>query len=571
MIRADVRGFCMPDCEEQIYSNEYLDFIISRDVTDVIPIPSTCIQPIDRENDTYFYPRSLAPEFELTGLYYSSLPKCFGLVDELALEVSGILKLQEQPALSLKGEGVLVGFIDTGVDYQNKAFRYADGSSKIWRIWDQTIQSGVHPKEYAYGSEYTREQINEALRQENPLEIVPSADIDGHGTFLAGVACGSAIPSDHFTGAAPSAEIAVVKLKEAKPYLKDFYFIPQKVSAYQENDIMCALHYLDKLAEERNMPLVICLGLGSNMGNRGEDGALTRALDILARKRRRCCVAAVGNEANERHHFQGKLKADMEFEAAELSVEENTPGFFVELWAAAPELYTVSVSSPTGELLPKIPYRRGMHQEYTFLFEQTTITIDYQMNGRQADNQLIYLRFWNVTPGIWTIYVYPQTVVTGEYHMWLPMQKFSGGNVFFLRPDPDQTITVPGNAAQVLSVGGYQIANGGIYLNSGRGFGFSGGVKPDVCAPAVDIYGPGLKNRYVRMTGTSAAAAVTAGACAQIMEWGLVRGKQIFLSSSDIRNMLIRGAKRSNDRIYPDRSFGWGLLDVYAAFETLRI
>ena len=116
------------------------------------------------------------------------------------------------------------------------------------------------------------------------------------------------------------------------------------------------------------------------------------------------------------------------------------PGFFIEMWANAPELYAVSVSSPTGEVLPKVPYRSGGRQEFVFIFEQTRVSIDYRLTGRRQGNQLIYLRFSNAAQGIWTINVDPQSIVTGDYNMWLPMRNFTSGNVFFLRSNPNHTI-----------------------------------------------------------------------------------------------------------------------------------
>ena len=98
----------MSDCEEKIYSNDYVDFIISKDVLDVIDLSSDCIQRIDEEKDTYFYPRSFFRIFDFPADSYASVPKCYGLLDETALEVSGILKLQQQPALALKGQGVMI-------------------------------------------------------------------------------------------------------------------------------------------------------------------------------------------------------------------------------------------------------------------------------------------------------------------------------------------------------------------------------------------------------------------------------------------------------------------------------
>ena len=127
----------MSDCEEKIYSNDYVDFIISKDVLDVIDLSSDCIQRIDEEKDTYFYPRSFFRIFDFPADSYASVPKCYGLLDETALEVSGILKLQQQPALALKGQGVMIGFIDTGIDYRNPVFQYSDGTTRIYRIWDR--------------------------------------------------------------------------------------------------------------------------------------------------------------------------------------------------------------------------------------------------------------------------------------------------------------------------------------------------------------------------------------------------------------------------------------------------
>ena len=100
------------------------------------------------------------PPLSVGSYSYSEIPKCYGLLDQTALEVSGILKMQNQPVLALKGRGVLIGFIDTGIDYTNPAFRYSDGSSRIVRIWDQTIQDGTPPVGILYGADYTREPVS---------------------------------------------------------------------------------------------------------------------------------------------------------------------------------------------------------------------------------------------------------------------------------------------------------------------------------------------------------------------------------------------------------------------------
>lgn len=561
----------MTNCKEQVYSNDYFDFIIYYGDVENIPEADACTQRIDDDYDIFYYPRKGLPPLSVGNYTYSTIPKCFGLLDTTALESSGILRMQNQPALSLKGNGVLVGFIDTGIDYTNPLFQYADGSTRIFRIWDQSIREGTPPPGILYGAEYSSEDINRALASENPLDVVPSHDEEGHGTFLAGVACGSEDIANDFIGAAPQAEIAVVKLKGAKQHLRDFYFIPEGVSAFQENDIMLAVSYLNGIAMMRNMPLVICMGLGNSMGSHGKDGMLPSYLNYISDRRKRVVAAATGNEANTRHHFQGNLSGGAAYEDVEITVESDMNGFFIELWADTPELYAVSVISPTGEQIPRIPVRTRASEEFTFVFEGTTVSVDYRMEAREQGSQLIYLRFTKPRKGLWTIRVFPRNIVTGVYHMWLPMQQMTEGTVFFLRSNPNITLTSPGTAARVITAGGYNAVNESIFIDSGRGFTVTEAVKPDFAAPAVNVSGPGLRGNYITYTGTSVAAAITAGACAQIMQWAIVDQNNPVLSSAGIKNMLIRGTRKSGDRIYPNREWGYGILDVYQAFNNLRV
>ena len=84
---------------------------------------------------------------------------------------AGILQIQEQPFLNLRGSGVLVGIVDTGIDYTSSVFRYEDGTSKIVSIFDQST-IGTPPYDFRLGQEYTREQINQALQSEDPFSVV---------------------------------------------------------------------------------------------------------------------------------------------------------------------------------------------------------------------------------------------------------------------------------------------------------------------------------------------------------------------------------------------------------------
>jgi hypothetical protein len=184
-------------------------------------------------------------------------------------------------------------------------------------------------------------------------------------------------------------------------------------------------------------------------------------------------------------------------------------------------------------------------------------------------DQLIFVRFERPVRGIWTLSVYPDTTITGNFHVWLPMTGMLPSEVFFLKPNPDVTLTIPSIASVPITVGGYQATEGSLYLNSGRGFTASALVKPNFTAPAVGVQAVGIRGSYVTMTGTSAAAAITAGACAQLLEWGAVRRQDLALNSVEIGNILIRGCRREADRFYPNTSWGYGKLDVYQALANL--
>lgn len=330
-------------------------------------------------------------------------------------------------------------------------------------------------------------------------------------------------------------------------------------------------HYLNGVANILNRPLVICVALGNSAGSHASEGFLPSYLNYICGRRKRVVVTAAGNEANARHHFQGRIIGEMEHEDAEITVEENTKGFFVELWASAPELYAVTIISPSGEQIPRILVRRGASEQFHFIFEGTTITVDYRIDTKETASQLIFFRFIRPTPGLWTIRIFPQLTVTGNYHLWLPLRELTDGNNFFLRSNPEITLTSPSAARQVITVGGYQASNTSIYADSGRGYTITGEIKPDFVAPAVDVYGPGLLGNFITFTGTSAAAAITAGACAQIMQWAIVDQNNTVMSNTSIKNMLIRGTAKPENRTCPNREWGYGTLDVFGAFQNLRL
>lgn len=559
----------MDDCTSAVYSNDYYDLITEIHTGREFAFLPSCVQELNSGFVTGYWPREGMPPFTVINYTYTAIPKLFTTLDELAMEASGILRMQNQPTLPLKGQGVLVGIIDTGIDYQNQLFRNEDGSSRIAGIWDQTRESGPPPQNFIYGAEYRSEQINEALLSREPLSVVPVTDENGHGTYVASLAAGGADPKQGFVGAAPYASIGVVKLKDAKKFLRDFFFVRDNVIAFQENDIMAGVAYLEQLADELDMPLSLCISLGANWGSHGGTGPLADVLDGVVRKYMRSVAVAAGNEANKRHHFRGLIRENGAFENVEINVGDRVYGFTVEMWTPVSEALTVEIISPTGERIPRLT-PQDVRREYTFVLENTRVSIDKNISFAANDLQLIFMRFATPSPGIWTVRVYGVDVFNGEYNMWLPLEAMIDGEVFFLRSNPDVTITIPAGARFPMTVGGYDARNDSIYLDSGRGYTIDGTIKPDFVAPAVEVLGAGPRGRIVARSGTSAAAAITTGAAALLLEWGVVRGNYKRLTSGDIKGLLIRGADRDPLRQYPNREWGYGRLNLYEAFGSIR-
>ena len=582
----------MPDCSSLIVSEETGDYIIEYNSLYFEQIQrqdGVCISCI---NDTWCilytnYPGSR--NINIQQGYYS-VPKLYGLMDTTSFDASGITATLNQPLLNVRGQGVLIGFLDTGIDYLREDFKASGGRTRIAAIWDQTIQSvnyeedtgeaagtEQYDREQAqgmvqYGTVYTREDINAALAAEregqNPYDIVPSRDENGHGTFLAGVAAAS--KTADYIGAAPEAEILMVKLKPAKKYLRDFYLLPERVEAYSETDMMMGVRFLQQYAIREKKPLVICVGLGTSSGSR--TGALPFAdlLNTLARQVNIVVVTCTGNEANNRTHTSGLAVSDTEPSEIEITVGADERGFVMEIWAESLDILSVAITSPSGERISRIPARIDTGGVYNFLLERSQVAVDYRVVESASGYEVIFMRFINPAQGIWKIHLYSLTNIVGRYNAWLPLKQFLSGDTYFLNSNPSTTLTEPSAAERVISVGAYNHITDASYAASGRGYTATGLIKPDFVAPGVDVYGVRAGGGYTTRTGTSVAAAHAAGAAALLLTWGVTDGNLPYMGTNEVKSVLIRGAKRENNTVYPNNIYGYGKMDVIEAFYKLR-
>lgn len=598
-------------CKEKILSEDYVDWVIDFPLDEIFSSYREeldyCYQEIGDGFGIISINRNQMPDISLLSLDYHYFPDLLGLQQEEAqpaapadavqtsggqstlgqtvfdpgpLTASGITQVQGRP-LELTGRGVILAFADTGINYENRVFQKEDGTSRILAIWDQTVQDGEPPEGFEIGTEYTREMINEALRLERPRDLVKTVDEDGHGTRLAALAAGSVLEGGAgYSSPAYDADILVVKLRPSKQYLREYYLIPDSATAYASSDIMMAIKYLNSFARAFQRPIVFCLGMGSNYRDHEGDSVFSRYITSIASSQSRIMVIAGGNEGNSSHHFEGNFVTapsgrGTETQNMEIYVSEGVDGFLLQIWTSAPVNLSVSIRTPGGEFVAPVSVLFQTNLRYRFVFEETVITVYNAYIAQGSGDALVLLRFEKPTSGIWTVGVTDtEGTPNARFDAWLPISGFLEQPVYFLQPNPNITLTSPSYASDAITVSTYNSFDNSIYQASGRGFSRDGLIKPDLAAPGVNITIAGNRLGKTPListyTGSSLAAAITAGAAAQFMQWAVIDTNAPFIRSQELKNYFIRGARRDPSDTYPNRIWGYGRLDLYGTFVQMR-
>jgi len=556
----------------KITSNDYVDLIIDYNQNTKIfdRFPDGYVHIMNDIFAIIYEPKEMIEVGIIRRDGYTFLPACYGLTSQGNFDATGIAKLRRLPNFNLRGQGVLVGIIDTGIDYTNNVFRNKDGTTRIVSIWDQSIESENRPLPYNYGTQYNREDINRALGSSNPIEVVPSVDINGHGTMLAGIAAGSEVVENDFSGVVPDCELVIVKLKQAKESVRQIFAIPNNVDCFQENDIMWGVQYCVDKARSLQRPIAICIGLGSSQGSHDGRGALSYFISVVSNYSGVVISVAAGNEGDAKRHFYDEIEAEIGYSTVQLNVGEGENGFSMELWGTSPNSYSIDIMSPSNEYIPRIPEGIRVNREISFIFEKTTISIDYQMIESSTGDELILMRFRNPASGVWNFKVYTRGDLQGSFHIWLPSGNFITNETYFLQADPYTTITSPGNSPVPITCTAYNSRTNSLYRKAGKGYTRINEIKPDIAAPGVDVLGPTLQKGFSNFSGTSVATAYTSGVNAMILEWAIVKGNYPGVDAVEIKKFIIRGAERNPQILYPNRDWGYGILNVYNVFDTLR-
>lgn len=487
-------------------------------------------------------------------------------MDTYAIDISCIPQVtQRSPNLS--GKGVIIAILDSGIDYFSSEFRLANGKTRILALWDQSAtpdeeKGQLPPEGYQEGVLYTREQINAALAagsREAGLAIVPQRDISGHGTAVAGVAAGTRI------GVAPEAELLIVKLGNPLPN-----------TFPRTTQLMRGINYAVNMGVMLDRPVAINLSFGNTYGDHRGGSLLERFIDNASEIGRTSIVIGSGNEGNSNGHTAGIA---LETTSVELAVTQYETGLSIQFWKHFNDQFKLRILSPGGEEM--ILETRKLDTVRRTL-EQTQLLCYVGEPLPYSVNQEIFIDFipneTYINQGIWRFELTPVDIVTGEYRFYLPSYAVRNAGTGFFLPTPEVTLTIPSTSMRAITVGAYDPRRQNYADFSGRGYvyryeeGRTTGQsipfgiafnKPDLVAPGVDITVPTPEGTYEQVSGTSFAAPFVTGSAALLMEYGIVRGNDIYLYGQKLKAFLTEGARKlPGFEQFPNDMVGWGALCV---------
>lgn len=510
---------------------------------------------------------------DVPSIVFVDFRRRFVLQDISPSSVDNINAIKINPYLDLTGRGVLIGMVDTGIDYLNEEFIREDDTSRIISLWDQTIQD-TSDQSVFIGKTYTNEEINTAIQayrnNQDPYAIVPSKDDIGHGTQIAGI-IGARGSTQEFQGVAPGCEFVVVKLLESLYYRNQLEAngVPY-TPIYNSSEILPAIEYLKNYAITVNRPMVIYIGVGTTEGSHDGNILLARYITEVATNRGIIPIAGVGNEGASEGHVSGSIRQVGGIASIELRIPRELRYFNFNIMAVKPNVMSLNVISPNGEASNFIKARANSAENIDFVFLKTKMIVRYYVPEVFTGDEVIAVSFNNIKPGIWTLQLRGDYITDGKYNIWLPPNKTLPEGTRFLQSDPYVTLTIPSTARNVVTVAYYGNDNA-LIAASGKGFGITDTISnPDIATIGADILTTKVNGGVTTVSGSSAAAGIVAGACALLLQWGIVNGNDRTMFSSKVIAYLIHGADRSYPIYrYPNREIGYGFFDLLGTFNVI--
>lgn len=575
------------DVTEIFNSPEYVQYIveyIGNFNVDIGKSQDVCITLINNEYATASIKRTLLSDYldvnEIRSILekylenqdfklgFITLPQLYTLQELSAIEAAQVGLLQANLPLSLTGKGVLVGIIDTGIDYLNEEFMDTNGNTRIHEIWDQTISSSTE-NIVPFGKVYTKDEINKAISLYksggDPYTIVQSKDEDGHGTAMAGIV-GAIGKNPSIKGIAPECEFVLIKLSESK-FFKEL--IQTDTLVYALPQIMTAIEYLKQILFNTKKPIAILLPLGSNNGNHRGDNVFDSYIESVSRNVGVVVVTGAGNEAQQDGHVSGFIKTKERIESIGLLISKDQANLSAEIWIDLPNIIDISVVSPAGKETGFIPATLNLERKYLFVLEETTMKLQYYLPEAYSGDELISINFTNITMGLWTLKLKLREGEMATYNGWILQKGLVFKGTRFTSSDPYGTITIPGDSDFVVTVAAYNQNNNSLLPYSGISFREEFIDKIDVAAGGVNTMTVGLNNSIAAINGTSLSAAIATGACILLLQWGIVQGKYPYMYVQSIKTFIRRGVIQRSGDLYPNPNWGYGILNFYKLFENM--
>ncbi|MEG0772446.1 S8 family peptidase [Clostridium sp.] len=477
---------------------------------------------------------------------------------------------------TLKGQGVIVGIISTGIEYLNPGFRNPDGSTRIVAIWDQTLNEAEPPNTFIRGTEFTMQKINEAIELNNtggdPYTVVNHKDDIGHGTAIAGLVGGRNLDEgDNFISVVPNCEFAIVKLKEAKENALRLDGIERRDRRiYQDTDISGAIRYLRVVQGNLKKPMVVYLALGSNSGGHGGETVLERYIDFASQRRDFIVVCDAGNQGDAAGHASGILETVGEEKSVLVNLADSEGVLMFSFYTNKPDKIIMGLTSPVGEKIEflNIPAKSG--QSVNATLGNSNITLQYFEESQSGGVQRVDVLIRDALSGVWYINLRAEYVLNGRYDIWLLQKQLLKKETRFLEPDKYTTLMTPSTAQNSLITSYYNQIENSIVPESGLGFTRYGIIKPSTTMGAIDILTLGLNNNLIVASGASVAGALLTGAVTMIYQWGNVEKNDPNLYPPKLRSYIISSTLRDDGGIYPNEEWGFGRFSFSKLIENLN-
>ncbi|CEN78000.1 bile acid germinant receptor pseudoprotease CspC [Paraclostridium sordellii] len=461
--------------------------------------------------------------------------------------------IYKNPYITTTGKGVLIAIIDSGIDYLHPDFINENNTSKIVSIWDQESNKKQPPKGFIFGSEFTREDINTAI-MENDKTL--SVDNIGTGTIAAGISSGNGRLNSQYKGVAVDSELVVVKLRE----YKDTY--TEGRINYQKSDFLSAIRYVLDIAKKEDKFLIINFTIGLAAKSIIELTLLETFREI--NEAGVIFISGAGNEGNTDIHYEGNISANNGFQDIIIQVGQQK-NLDITLTNIGPDKIGASIISPSGELSYQIMYSPDYYvYRGKFNLEDT----DYEMRliypWLESAHQELTINLFNIKPGIWTLRLIPEFILNGSYDVYLPNKNLISSQTRFSDPASTSTITMYAATEKVITIGAYNDKTDSIWIGSSKGPVKQKGIKPDIVAPGIDIISPYIDGEYNTSTGTGVSSSIVSGVIALIVQY--IREQNAFykevLYTQQLKTYLMLGATKKDIYEYPNISQGYGILNL---------